>query len=328
MIRKRVSDKEEIVELQRKVNELEKQIAILPKSNQDLSGREKVTLEYIEDHAGTTKQAVIEALTNDSKGSRVTILHAINSLKDYGMILARKDKPNSPAYKLYINEDSIFLSVYRELENFQNTFSILVERIKTELLKENGESCSFDASHNSAVLYDLLLICHHVLGTYLTFSMLKWPAEIDDEMILTKINAIMIYRLAEIHTKLSKAFKVQRGMPVFDDGPTVGQVSNPILQEFIYHMFLLEPKIMVNILEDYKRYNMQQGVAPLLKIAWEIGFPIYPYTDLSISKDLLPHDMNRLKDWRYAIAYYLCRNKDIHVDREIWNMLGSPSTTD
>ena len=54
----------------------------------------------------------------------MTIRRAIDNLVEYGMISPRKqnDKPNSQVWELYINKDSIFQSVYSELDNFRNLF--------------------------------------------------------------------------------------------------------------------------------------------------------------------------------------------------------------
>jgi hypothetical protein len=324
MVRKRVSDKEEILELRKEVAELKRQIAVLPQTHAEgLSEREKAVLECVDNNPGTSKQDVINKLTLESKGSRVTVHNAIRDLEGYGMIYARKDKPNSQIYRLYVNEDSIFLSVYRELENFKNAFFVLIEKTKMRLVKKNVPWI-FNKSNDSDAFYDLLLIYHHVLGIYLSYSVLKWPAEVIDQAILTKIYAIIIYQMVQIQTKMSESFRIQGKMPSFNHA-TYGQVLSPILQRFIDRMFLLQPRTIIKILDDYKRYkyNIREEVVPVLKTVWEIGFPIYLYTDPYI--DLLPQHRDKLRDWRLAVAYYLHRNKDkIHVDKEIWNMLGHP----
>jgi hypothetical protein len=61
---------------------------------------------------------------------------------------------------------------------------------------------------------------------------------------------------------------------------------------------------------------MHQDIVPLLKIAWEIGFAIYPYTDPTIG--LLSEQRDKLKDWKHAVEYYyLSKNKKIDLDKEI-----------
>lgn len=323
MIRKTFSDRDEIIKLRKEVNELENQIRVLPKTTtvEDLTDREKRILKYLKKNPGVSKDAVVKTLTIENKGSRVTVFKAIKNLIDYSMISARKDKENSPVYKLYLNEDSVFLSVYQELEEFKDVFFDLIEKLRTKKPRLDV------ASNGNDVLYDLLLIYQHVLGVFLTYSFLKWPAIINDKSILNKIYVIILYRMIEIQTKLSLSFKLHTEMPIFDSGPTCGQAYSPLFQQFISHTFLLKPQYMMRILEDYRKSKMHQDIIPLLKIVWKIGFPIYRFTILDI--DLLSQHINVLKDWRYAISYYLYRNKDnIHVDKEIWDMLGSPPTID
>ena len=81
----------------------------------------------------------------------------------------------------------------------------------------------------------------------------KWPTQIHDVVIQNKLYAIVIYRIVEIQSKLSEIFKESGTMPDFR-GATVGEVFSPILQAFIHHIFLLTPKTIVNILEDYTYY--------------------------------------------------------------------------
>lgn len=48
-------------------------------------------------------------------------------------------------------------------------------------------------------------------------------------------------------------------------------------------------------------------IIPLLKTAWEIGFPIYIRILTSAYQWTLSNSKDRdmLKDWRYAMGYYL-----------------------
>jgi hypothetical protein len=74
MVRKRYLDKEEIIELRKENEELKRQLAILPKkAMENLSSREMRVYGFINNHPGTNKQKIIEKLTDEGIGSRLTI---------------------------------------------------------------------------------------------------------------------------------------------------------------------------------------------------------------------------------------------------------------
>ena len=325
VLRKRVSDREEIDELRNRIEELEKekqqlQVALPSlKIEEDLTQRESIIVQYLKQNPGTSKQSVINELTTNEKGSRVTVLKAIKRLESYAVISARRDKKNSSFYKLYLNENSVFLSVYSELEELKNAFFNLIEKLgDTPITPTNTNTAGdpFYNNTNATRYYDLLFIYQHILGVYLTYSVLKWPNKVKDKLILNKIHAVMFYRMIEIQNKVSEVFKLQKGMPDLNDA-TFGQVSNPILQEFINTMFFLRPQKVAEIIKDYgvtsikksdltkEKEGVKKDIALLLEVVWKIGFPIYLYLDPNIWSDFLPEDIDKLKDWKYAMTNYL-----------------------
>jgi hypothetical protein len=315
-------DKERIAELEKQVAELTEQIEILPKhTNPDFSRREKEVLSYIRRNPGTNKAQVVNALYEENLGSNVTIKKAIKNLEGYGLIRARKEKPNSQIYQLYINEDNSFLSIYTDLENFKNVLFKLLDKMKTTFKKDN-ESWFYNKNRDNKMLSDILLMYHHVLGSYLIYSMLKWSAEIKDKATLTRIYAIAIYRMVEIQLRLSEVFHLESRLSTNFARVTIREAYSPILQEFVRRMFFLKPHTMIKILEDYKRHKLHDDVLPVLASAWEIGSPIYPLIDFDLNI-AISRDEKKLRDWRYATASYLVE-KNIQVDEEMWKIIGRP----
>ena len=321
MIRKTFSDKDEINELKKDLIECRKQLELLPntKIEGDFTDREKRITEYLKENSDVSKESVIKKLTEEGVGSRVTVIKAIKNLASYGVISARKDKGNSPAYKLHLNQNSDFISVYSELEELKNAFSNLIEKLgDTPITPTNTNTAGdpFYNTTNATRYYDLLFIYQHILGVYLTYSVLIWPNSVKDKLILNKIHAVMFYRMIEIQNKVTEVFKLQKGMPDLNDA-TFGQVSNPILQEFINTMFFLRPQKVAEIIKDYgvtsikksdltkEKEGVKKDIALLLEVVWKIGFPIYLYLDPNIWSDFLPEDIDKLKDWKYAMTNYL-----------------------
>ena len=71
------------------------------------------------------------------------------------------------------------------LDYFRNLFFDLIEKItKKNLLQKT--SIEF-----SNLEYHLLWICHHVLGAYLSYFVLKWPTQIHDILVQNKLYTIV-----------------------------------------------------------------------------------------------------------------------------------------
>jgi predicted transcriptional regulator len=330
--RKSPSDKEEIkrlrkilVEKDSTILELKKQLATLPQVRvDDLTQREKMVLSHLRENPGVSKEWLIKKIDAESMGSRVTIVNAINNLIKFGIISASKDKLNSQIYRLYLNENSVFLKVYLELDKLKEAFFKLIEKLKdSNNVKAISDHC----------YYDMFFIYQHVFNVYTTYSVLKWPNEIEDKLILNKIYAIVFYRMIEIQNKMYEVFNLQNGMPDLTEA-TAGQVCNPILRDSIFNAFLLRPEYIVRIIKRLKSYNINNNntnkkrkaipnrdMISLLDIVWKIGFSMYLYTDLDIVRHFILEDIDKLKNFKYAVRYQLTKNH-IPVDKEVTDIIG------
>ena len=86
---------EKIQELEHRIKELEKSIELFPGNIKDkLPLRQQAIIEYINNNHGTSKQKVVDKVSEEGKGSRVTILNDIEILIENGLISARKIKKN------------------------------------------------------------------------------------------------------------------------------------------------------------------------------------------------------------------------------------------
>jgi Fe2+ or Zn2+ uptake regulation protein len=312
MVRKYFSDKEEKDYLRRENEELKRQLAVVSQTSlDDLSAREKKVLKFVKDHPGTSKEKVIQQLTQEGAGSRMTILRALDNVEAYGLISARKEKQNSQTYKLYVNQDNTFLTVYNDLHIFGNIFSNIIEKITEKGLHKS------DWLERNSLLYHLVLLCHHVLGVYLIYFMLKWQKEILDKEVLNKLYSIVVYRIIEIQSKLSETFKTSGRVPDFSRA-SVGEVFSPILQSSIHHMFLLDPERIIEILEDYKKYDLHEEIMPLIDKTWKIGFPLYPFKELNLN--VLSKDLDKFQNFRLAIAHASAK-KNLKVSHQMWKIL-------
>jgi hypothetical protein len=74
---------------------------------------------------------VVKHFDDEGISSRKTVYKDLRVLvKDYEMIVVRKDKPNSQIHHLYINEKNLLLSTITDLDNFKNALSVLLNKAK------------------------------------------------------------------------------------------------------------------------------------------------------------------------------------------------------
>ena len=85
-------------------------------------------LRYIENHPGCSKSAIEKMMEEDA--SRITIRNRLHRLEEEAFIVARKDKPNSQIYKLFISADNLLVAETGDLEYFQKVFSKFVGDIR------------------------------------------------------------------------------------------------------------------------------------------------------------------------------------------------------
>jgi hypothetical protein len=275
----RLTDKEEIDELRKKLEEcrkeneeLKKDIALLPNFKFDLTKRQKAIIKFITNNPGKNKEDIIKKLTQDSQGSLMTIRKDIKILEEeYNMIISKKDKSNRWISQFYINEDSILLDTYNNLNNFKKNFIETIDNIvKDENWSKNVELNKFDI-----VISSLILIYVHTLNTYITYILLEWSNKLEnDTTLLNKLFSLIFFTFVEINLKLINSFRIPYVKPL-TGLPTFKEITSPVSQGFLYNQFLLKPHIILNVLKEYQKIKLHPYIFPLLDSAWKISSPVY-----------------------------------------------------
>jgi predicted transcriptional regulator len=289
---------------------------------EDLSIQENLVIKYTKEHPGCMKNDIIN---NVNIGAYVTRRKIINRLIKDGMI--RSEKVNNQYYKLYYNEKSILLQTYDELNNIRNLFFVLIDKITKEQSKY-GLGKTF--SH--PIISDIVLIYVQVLGTYIIYSLLKWPKEIDDVTTLNKLYSLVFYQLIEIQKKISESFKIKDQFP---ENIILNQVKSPIYRNLGPRFFILDQEKIIEILKEFKKYeDVTNEVYNLLEHVWKISFPIYKYNKVRFPSGIQfkgipipvpPESIDKFEELPHAIMYFLHINKikDPEIPKILQNRLNS-----
>jgi hypothetical protein len=268
----------------------------------DLSEKERAILEYIKSNPGTTKQGVVDVL--DGRYSRTTVFEGLKQLEKYGMIVIRKDKPNSQVHRLFINSSNLIITVVQDLDNFKAAFFILIEKAKkvfegyeSEIKKIEDIDIDIDSARKIENLEDELLdsifsIHSHLINIYIVSASFTWNKVTNDKETLNKLYSIVFNKIQEIQLKISEVITI-----IYKRNDHV---------DFVRAMFSYPPAISFMHLEImfhiFKRYKLENEFGPVMDLIWKISFDFIPFDDYSFFRRL--KNKNKLKDWKWVLQVY------------------------
>jgi hypothetical protein len=273
---------EELDKLRKEILSLKSQIS-LPQTTttKDLTRRERVVFEYISKYPGTIKERVIDSLVKDGEGSRVTILNTIKDLEKYGMIIIRKDKPNSQIHKLYVNNENVLIAVSQQLDNFKkNFFSLLDETQKKIRKKYPSRTALIDkfptiektgrVGEVTPILHEALIIYQQMIGTFIFHAILKLPRENKDNETFNRLNTIFFSNMIEIQKKISKVFFSIAGTYAVDEELITWR-------DYFWHVAKTSsnsplPLLTGTTIKTFKNYGLEKELEPVLDSLNKIKF--------------------------------------------------------
>jgi hypothetical protein len=264
-----------------------------PVDESDLTKREKAVLNYIKRNPGKTKQQVVDHFVEIvKKYSRGPILDSIKILAELEMIVVKKE--HRQKHSLYINDKSLLISEFRNLEEFRDSFLNLLREAKRKfdkLYKKEQKRKSDGDSNLSREIEsfktDMIILIHdmfqYMVDTYGLVALFRWPAMTSDNEILRRLYAGVFAKLREI---LLSSFEF------------IPSINEPklILEEIMTERYddLLRFKPLIE--NSYKR-GLEKEFDPVMQCIWNIR------SDISTS---LPtprgHSMPIIKDYKEALA--------------------------
>jgi hypothetical protein len=242
---------------------------------------------------------VVKHFDDEGISSRKTVYKDLRVLvKDYEMIVVRKDKPNSQIHHLYINEKNLLLSTITDLDNFKNALSVLLNKAKEihKKLEFEAKKVSKDYSIQRKI-YELeyILSCSLFdiykcfINTYILHALFKWPEATKDKEILNKLNTTFFVNMQEIQYKISEAMT------------TVFRPSHR-REEFIQLMVsqpsTLEVSSFGGMLSTFQLVGLGKEFEPILDHLWKTSFD---YIDFGLKRK------NDFKDWRKTLQGHKIR---------------------
>ncbi len=235
----------------------------------DLSDMDWKIIHYIEDHSASSKENVARNMNRDA--SRITVLNKLHRLESDGYIIAKKDKPNSQIYKLYVNQKDLVVKEHDELRQFRKALEDLLrildqERGEIDRLYRLKYEQSLGPYHHCYRPADTILIFYgHLTSVYTIKSILEWPKVIKDNQTLQRIYEAVFRQLYEIQEGILKIL------------PSITSVKDHF---FVFSMlntsFVFVPERFDIIIEIFERYNLVHALKPVIDSLWRISSPFVP----------------------------------------------------
>lgn len=297
-----------ISELEGKVKQLEKYIELIPgNKDEKLPILQQAIIEYITKNPGTSKQKVIDKLTLEGKGSRVTILKDIKILIENGLVASRKVKENSPNYNLYIN-DNYYKDLIDVHNEFEKLFIEIIEKLKPQiftdefLLNFNNEQPS---QTQIIILHIMYNIYSHFMAMVILHAIFNWPEIIKDEEKRNKLNTILFSKMQKLHQVIYDSFK-------YESNKLQISLGIPVLANTILSWFKLNPSNLKSSIEIVKEYNVSSQMEKLLEIVWKVSYPFLPFARPLFEKDGYTESQEikwskqkwRPINWKEAVKYH------------------------
>jgi len=252
----------------------------------DLSRRERTILDYIRKHPGVSKQGLVDGL--DGQYSRVPIYNSIRLLERNQMIVIMRDKSNSQVHKLFVKDDSLLLTLIRDLDNFEENYLLLLRKVQKS------------GSNESTMLIASFTIYQHLLGMYLIHTLQTWPRQTDDPIMLKRLYTTLFSRLSKIHLEIYK-IHYERG--------EYSSAKDLVWQDMIRKSFLIHYEIRF-LYWCCNHIGATKEFENVMDVVWKISYEFFPFSALWKEVNELKNgkEMDKFKDWREFLKLRFPKN--------------------
>lgn len=256
---------------------------------------DKKILNFIQDNPGKSKEEIVKAMKGNP--SRITVLNHIRSLAEDHTIVLVKDKPNSPIYQIYVNEDDIKASLYVELAQIKASYSNLLDASLLQLESIEAKFRGLDEDvqwpwirkclkDEENLLTPLLQIYILILNVFAVVKTYQWHKEISNKETISDMYMLVHRFLQEMQEKLFVTTKQLYLFRNYDE--------NEMSFDLLDYNIRPDLKSFSRMLETFQSWQLEREFSPVMGILWKMTYK-------SISLDNYPFLKLKKKertDWR------------------------------
>jgi hypothetical protein len=292
-------------------------------SSEKLDERELRIFEYIRNNPGRSKEDVARGMNGNP--SRITVLNILGRLEKEERITARRPKPNSQIYELFVNEKNLVASLTLNITEFEKAFFILLDSVNQKFsereanldINNNDNTDSIDDTDISELKYirekyriieSLITLYRHYLGMYFLHATFKW-SKIADKQTLDKLHRLFYNSIEKAQRRL---FDIKIG------ADRSHLISDPIT----YNLFELKPDKLDDFFKYFQGFGLTDQADKVLNNLWDMSSnfvlptfyihymqqknkrPIGPLPRNFYKNSPILNKMNKATDWRTAIKIW------------------------
>ena len=242
--------------------------------------RQKLVRDFVRNHKGCNKEFVVEGLKDNV--SKKTVYKIIELMKEEGQIEEINEGKGGRGSKLFLKLDNPLVSVLLELEEFEKSFFSLFIKAR-EKAGNSMKAKAFDkwakshhwklekssdlltAKDQDQLLSNPLSIFYRMVDSYLFRSIMVWPIQMQDKIILNKLYEIVFMKIANM---LKRIVEIDEE----DIAPLLkSQNEYTITKRLGGAASLMEYRIL------FTKYGMQQDIEAVIDSLWKMDKDIQQY---------------------------------------------------
>jgi hypothetical protein len=167
--------------------------------------RKSMVINFVKAHEGCSKEDVVQGLHDDI--SRVTIFNIIKELKNAGVLDVKRDKPNSRAVRLHVHEQSLLVTVPKDLDEFEAAFFPLLDDMIKFQEAEKARPDRFDRiDDTSDLIATVIMMFFDMAKKYQLSAIFGWPGQLKDKALM-ELNSLVLTRIGAMQARMTKALK-------------------------------------------------------------------------------------------------------------------------
>lgn len=264
--------------------------------------RQSRELDFIRANPGRSKEFIVKGMNGDP--TRIPILNDLKDLEREGLIVLRKDKPNSAFYRIYLNEDDPKSSLFQELSSFKEYFVRLLQASIKVFDEYENEIKNLDQEvhwpvvrriikHEDELLRGFFTIYIFMVKLYSVVRIFQWHKNISDPEVISNLYLMAFDTLEEIQVKV---FELQKTLFVFGE-----YKDNEIFSQMFGHGDEPNLPFFSKIYGIFQRYNLGKEFEPLMNILWSISLELIPFQDY---RQVLKLKNKDRRDWKSILIDY------------------------
>ena len=263
--------------------------------------RREEIIKFLRNNPECSKEELVRGVGRIT--SKKTVIKILNELEREELIKIKKEKPNSRSHKVFLIEDNILIIITKQLEEFNNAFNKLLQKIEVaipELIllplisKEN-----LNINKMMILFYEQLplFMLKYLIQCFMSKSIVIWPKTIQKEEIRNKLNSLVFTEISQITSEYSNFYNnklSKNNIHQVNYNPRISEELTRLDNNILYFAFFSRSCNERGISKEYE---------DVVNIIWLINSDVQEYLHPEARLYNLDYEYGK-DDWRKYLDLY------------------------